>query len=137
MAGNEGFCQRLLDLCVFELDPCRFPQGIQRSDAMDGQPFFEVTYPVDPGLPNVLEHDIARRLRAEAPVQGTEQEPEAESQLSRFSIVFDREGYSPKFFALRTEKKHFLDTIKLIAYRAETALAQLAREKMHRLSDVR
>jgi transposase-like protein len=30
-----------------------------------------------------------------------------------------------------------LDTIKLIAYRAETALAQLAREKMHRLDDAR
>jgi hypothetical protein len=33
--------------------------------------------------------------------------------------------------------RHFLDTIKLIAYRAETALAQLAREKMHRLDDAR
>jgi hypothetical protein len=38
---------------------------------------------------------------------------------------------------LISEKKHFLDTIKLIAYRAETALAQLAREKMHRLDDAR
>ena len=42
-----------------------------------------------------------------------------------------------RFQQLRAEKKHFLDTIKLIAYRAETALAQLAREKMHRLDDAR
>ena len=32
-----------------------------------------------------------------------------------------------RFHRLRSEKKHFIDTIKLIAYRAETALAQLAR----------
>jgi hypothetical protein len=42
-----------------------------------------------------------------------------------------------RFQQLRAEKKHFLDTIKLIAYRAETALAQLARDKMHRLDDGR
>ena len=38
---------------------------------------------------------------------------------------------------MRSEKKHFIDTIKLIAYRAETALAQLAREKLKRLDDAR
>ncbi len=35
------------------------------------------------------------------------------------------------------EKKHFIDTIKLIAYRAETALAELAREKIRRCDDAR
>jgi hypothetical protein len=38
---------------------------------------------------------------------------------------------------LLSEKKHFIDTIKLIAYRAETALAQIAREKLKRLDDAR
>jgi hypothetical protein len=42
-----------------------------------------------------------------------------------------------RFQQLRAERKHFIDTIKLIAYRAETALAQLAREEMHRLDDAR
>jgi hypothetical protein len=42
-----------------------------------------------------------------------------------------------RFQQLQAEKKHFLDTIKLIAYRAETALAQLARDKMYRLDDAR
>ena len=38
-----------------------------------------------------------------------------------------------RFHRLLSEKKHFIDTIKLIAYRAETALAQIAREKIKRL----
>ena len=42
-----------------------------------------------------------------------------------------------RFQRLRSEKKHFIDTIKLIAYRAETALAQLAREKIKQLDDAR
>jgi hypothetical protein len=42
-----------------------------------------------------------------------------------------------RFHRLRAERKHFIDTIKLIAYRAETALAQLAREKLRRLDDAR
>jgi hypothetical protein len=40
-----------------------------------------------------------------------------------------------RFQQLRAEKKHFLDAIKLIAYRAKTTLAQLAREKIHSLDD--
>jgi hypothetical protein len=42
-----------------------------------------------------------------------------------------------RFDRLRSEKKYFIDTIKLIAYRAETALAQLAREKIKRLDEAR
>jgi hypothetical protein len=74
-------------------------------NAMDGQPFFVVTYPVDPGLLSVLEHNIVPRLKAEAPSQPSEQELEANALLSRFSIVFDREGYSPKFFARMKEQR--------------------------------
>jgi hypothetical protein len=74
-------------------------------NAMDGQPFFVVSYPVDPGLLNVLEHNIVPRLKAEAPGQPSEQQLEADSLLRRFSIVFDREGYSPKFFARMKEER--------------------------------
>jgi hypothetical protein len=38
---------------------------------------------------------------------------------------------------LRSVSKHFVDTIKMIAYRAETALAGLAREKLRRPEDAR
>jgi hypothetical protein len=37
-----------------------------------------------------------------------------------------------RFAQLKTEKKHFIDTIKLIAYRAETALAAEVREALAR-----
>jgi len=42
-----------------------------------------------------------------------------------------------RFSQLRTAKKHFVDTIKLIAYRAETALVQVVREKLARTDDAR
>lgn len=42
-----------------------------------------------------------------------------------------------RFSQLRTTKKHFVDTIHLIAYRAETALVSLVREKLARSDDGR
>lgn len=42
-----------------------------------------------------------------------------------------------RFTQLRTSTKHFVDTIKLIAYRAETALVQVLREKLQRTDDAR
>src|SRR5262249_848096 len=42
-----------------------------------------------------------------------------------------------RFTQLATAKKHFIDTIKLIAYRAETALVHIVREKLQRQDDAR
>lgn len=42
-----------------------------------------------------------------------------------------------RFAQLRTSTKHFVDTIKLIAYRAETALVQVVRDKLQRSDDAR
>jgi hypothetical protein len=42
-----------------------------------------------------------------------------------------------RFGQLRTDKKHLVDTIKLIAYRAETAPVQIVREKLRRWDDAR
>jgi hypothetical protein len=42
-----------------------------------------------------------------------------------------------RFTRLRTERKHFLDTIKMIAYRAETGMASTIREKLQRSDDAR
>ncbi len=42
-----------------------------------------------------------------------------------------------RFTRLRTERKHFVDTIKMIAYRAETTLASLLREHLVRSDDAR
>jgi hypothetical protein len=42
-----------------------------------------------------------------------------------------------RFTRLRTERKYFLDTIKMIAYRAETSMASTVREKLKRTDDAR
>ena len=42
-----------------------------------------------------------------------------------------------RFKQLSTQSKHLIDTIKMVAYRAESAMAQMAREKMHREDDAR
>ena len=42
-----------------------------------------------------------------------------------------------RFTRLRTERKHFIDTIKMIAYRAESSLASLLREHLSPLDDAR
>ena len=64
-------------------------------NAMDGQPFFVVHRPVDPGLLKVLEEEIVPRLEAEVPNQPTVEQLAADPELDRFIVVFDREGYSP------------------------------------------
>jgi hypothetical protein len=42
-----------------------------------------------------------------------------------------------RFTRLRTERKHFVDTIKMIAYRAESSMASLLREHIARADDAR
>jgi len=73
------------------------------NDAL-GQPFFSVERPIDHGLLEVLRNDIVPRLLKEVPGQPTAEQLEAHPYLSRFVIVFDREGYSPAFFREMWEK---------------------------------
>ncbi len=42
-----------------------------------------------------------------------------------------------RFTRLRTERKHFIDTLKMIAYRAESSMASLLREHLARGDDAR
>lgn len=74
-------------------------------NAMDGQPFFVVNKVIDPGLIKVLEKDIIPRLLEDIPNQPNAAQLEADPYLHRFTIVFDREGYSPDLFA-RLKKQH-------------------------------
>ncbi|HEX7599289.1 MAG TPA: hypothetical protein VF518_13825, partial [Polyangia bacterium] len=71
-------------------------------NALDGQPFFLVNRPVDPGLIEVLRTQIVPRLLEDAPGQPTAAALAEDPLLHRFTLVFDRAGYSPKFF---TEQK--------------------------------
>ena len=68
-------------------------------NAMDGQPFLYVNKEVDPGLIATLKTDVIPWLEASVP-----KSPELQRRLAEdphahwFTIVFDREGYSPEFF---------------------------------------
>ncbi len=64
-----------------------------------GQPFFVVEKTVDPGLLETLRTDIVPRLLREVPNQPSEEDLKGNGQRCRFILVFDREGYSPGFFA--------------------------------------
>jgi hypothetical protein len=66
-------------------------------NALDGRPFFLLNQAVDPGLLQVLEQDIIPRLKADAPHQPTPEELQQNPLLHRFTVIFDREGYSPDF----------------------------------------
>ena len=75
-------------------------------NAMDGQPFLYVNKEVDPGLIATLKGDVIPWL--EANVAKT---PEQERRLAEdprahwFTMVFDREGYSPELFEQMRKKR--------------------------------
>jgi hypothetical protein len=74
-------------------------------NAMDGQPFFYINKAVDPGLIKVVEGEIVPRLEKEVPDQPTEEALINDPLLARFTLIFDREGYSPDWM-LRLKKQH-------------------------------
>jgi len=74
-------------------------------NAMDGQPFFVIHQVVDPGLIQVIEQEILPCLDRDVPGQPRPDELQADPLRHRFTIVFDREGYSPDFLQrMKTER---------------------------------
>ncbi len=69
-----------------------------------GNPFFVVEKTIDPGMLQTLRNDIVPKLLQDVPDQPTQEELIENPTLSRFSLVFDREGYSPAFFKQMWEK---------------------------------
>ena len=67
------------------------------NDAL-GQPFFVVERPVDHGILEAIENDIVPQLLQDVPRQPTKEELNADPYRVRFTLLFDREGYSPAFF---------------------------------------
>lgn len=65
---------------------------------MAGLPYFYIRGEVNEKLLEMLEDKIIPELLEEMPEKYSEQELEADTDLARFTLVFDREGYSPKFF---------------------------------------
>ena len=74
-------------------------------NAMDGQPFFFAHKDISSGLINALENDIVPRLLEEVPNQPSAETLEANPLLHRFTVIFDREGYSPELFLSLKNKR--------------------------------
>jgi hypothetical protein len=75
-------------------------------NAMDGQPFLYVNKEVDPGLIATLTQDVIPWL--EANVAKTPQQERRLAEDARahwFTMVFDREGYSPELFEKMRQKR--------------------------------
>ena len=83
-------------------------------NAMDGQPFFVVNQAVDPGLIHVIEQDIVPRLEREVPGQPDPALLAAQPRWHRFTLVFDREGYSPQFLRAHESAAHRLPELSQI-----------------------
>jgi hypothetical protein len=68
-------------------------------NALDGQPFFYVNQEIDHGLVQALENDIVPWLETHAPISPEHQQRmDHDALMPRFTVVFDREGYSPDLF---------------------------------------
>jgi hypothetical protein len=61
----------------------------------------------------------------------------AQRKATPHHIPFSELPEKDRFDRLSTQSKHFIDTIKMIAYRAETAMTSLLREHMTRHDDAR
>jgi hypothetical protein len=75
-------------------------------NAMDGQPFLYVNKEVDPGLIATLKQDVIPWLEASV-TKTPEQERRlaADARAHWFTMVFDREGYSPDLFEQMRKKR--------------------------------
>jgi len=74
-------------------------------NAMDGQPFMVINKAVDPGLIKVIENDILPELEERVPKQTERTSAATLPYLHKFTLVFDREGYSPEFIARMKAKQ--------------------------------
>jgi len=82
-------------------------------NALDGQPFLYVNKEVDPGLIAALRQDVIPWLEKLVPQSvALEQRLAADPQAHWFTVVFDREGYSPELFAELLKKR-----IAILTYR--------------------
>jgi hypothetical protein len=73
-------------------------------NGLGGEPFFVVTQPVHEGLIAALRQQVIPRLLADAPELDAATLA-SDPQAMRFTIIFDREGFSPKLFAELKEQR--------------------------------
>ena len=81
-------------------------------NAMDGAPFFAVSQCSDPGLLQTIETKILPQLLKDVPNQPTEAELAADPKRERFTLIFDRAGYSPDAFKRLWEQRVAVTTYR-------------------------
>lgn len=64
----------------------------------EGLPYFYITGQVNEKLLEMLSKEIIPSLLKQMPCKYSQEQLEADTDLPRFTIVFDREGYSPVYF---------------------------------------
>ena len=74
-------------------------------NATGGLPFFFINKAVDPGLCQVLEHDIVPRIEKDYPNLLNQESLDENPLQHKFTLIFDREGYSPDLM-FRMKEKH-------------------------------
>jgi hypothetical protein len=79
----------------------------------EGLPYFYVTGNVNEKLQSAISNEIIPRLINDIPCKYSSQELAADGELPRFTLVFDREAYSPALFRLLWEKHR----VAVITYR--------------------
>lgn len=73
-------------------------------NGLGGEPFFVVTQPIHAGLIAALREQVIPRLLRDAPQVGADK-LKTDPQAMRFTVIFDREGFSPKFFQELAEQR--------------------------------
>jgi transposase-like protein len=90
--------------------------------------------------PNCVEQFIKEKSALQDEIEDLQTDVEAlkkqRKQLSRH-IALEELPEDEKFNQLSTQSKHLIDTIKMIAYRAETVMANLLKEHMARPEEAR
>jgi len=108
---------------------CKRLQKLQRNAGLE-EPLSEATV-------GLYEHHQGQlQARIEQLQSALKQLQQQRKQTPRQIAVQDLPK-ADRFTRLRTERKYFLDTIKMIAYRAETSMASTLREKLKRTDDAR
>lgn len=82
-----------------------------------GQPFFVVNKTISNGLIQTIKEDLLDKFNSDVSNQPTQKELAENKYISRYMLIFDREGYSPDFFydlwqeriSIATYKKNVTD----------------------------
>jgi hypothetical protein len=92
---------------------------------------------IEPAKVEAFEQRKSELLEAITLLQTEVENLKAQRKATPRHIPFDKLTEEARFDRLSIQSKHLIDTIKMISYRAETAMVQIAREKMARQDDAR